>query len=148
MKIFSYLGKNTDEINILQLIFISIFFIKGENMLLNWYEEITAIDPDMKFRSAGGWLKTIEELDKSVSNGYSLVGDFVKSGDFEEEYSDGLYLDCNKEEGKRKKPQQDYRLFRLENGKLRLLDMVIDGKQNWACDFWDTIEEEIGVDLY
>lgn len=113
-------------------------------MLLNWYKEITAIDPDIKFRSAGGWLKTIEKLDKNVTNGYSLVGDFVKSGDFEEEYSEGLYLDCNKE-GKKTKPQQDYRLFRFENGKIRLLDMVIDGKQEWACDLWDAVEDEIGI---
>ena len=54
------------------------------NMIINWQEEITRIDPDMKFRSEGGWLKTVEKLDKSVKNGYSLVGDFVKAGDFEE----------------------------------------------------------------
>lgn len=47
-------------------------------MILNWQKEITNIDPGMKFRSEGGWLKTIEKLDKSVSNGYSLVGDFCK----------------------------------------------------------------------
>jgi len=114
-------------------------------MLLNWYEELRTIDPDIKFRSSGGWLKTIEQLDKSVSNGYSLVGDFVKSGDFEEEYPDGLYLDCNKEQGKKKKAQNDYRLFRLYNGELRLLDMIIDGDNSWACEFWDTIEEEFGI---
>ena len=66
-------------------------------MIINWQEEITRIDPDMKFRSEGGWLKTVEKLDKSVKNGYSLVGDFVKAGDFEEEYDEGIYLDCNKE---------------------------------------------------
>lgn len=117
-------------------------------MILNWQKEITTIDPDMKFRSEGGWLKTIEKLDKNVSNGYSLVGDFVKSGDFEEDYTDGLYLDCNKEQGKKKKPQSDYRLFRLANGELRLLDMVIAGEGSWACEFWDTIDEELGTDLY
>ena len=47
------------------------------NMIINWQEEITKIDPDIKFRAHGGWLKTVEELDKSVTNGYSLVGDFV-----------------------------------------------------------------------
>ena len=57
-------------------------------MIINWHDEIKKIDPDIKFRANGGWLKTIEELDKSVTNGYSLVGDFVKSGDFEEEYSE------------------------------------------------------------
>ena len=99
------------------------------NMIINWQEEITKIDPDIKFRAHGGWLKTVEELDKSVTNGYSLVGDFVKAGDFEEEYSEGLYLDCNKE-GTAKKPQQDYRLFRFRDGKVRLLDMVIDGSMH------------------
>ena len=111
------------------------------NMIINWQEEITKIDPDIKFRAHGGWLKTVEELDKSVTNGYSLVGDFVKAGDFEEEYSEGLYLDCNKE-GTAKKPQQDYRLFRFRDGKVRLLDMVIDGSQGWACELWDAVEDE------
>lgn len=67
-------------------------------MIINWQKEITKIDPDIKFRAQGGWLKTVEELDKSVSNGYSLEGDFVKAGNFEAEYSDGLYLDCNRKE--------------------------------------------------
>ena len=111
-------------------------------MILNWKEEMTKIDPDMKFRAQGGWFKTITKLDKTVKNGYSLVGDFVQAGDFEEEYSDGLYLDCNKE-GSAKKAQQDYRLFRFRDGKVRLLDMVIDGKQGWAVDLWDTVEDEL-----
>ncbi|MDR2544633.1 MAG: hypothetical protein LBD03_03660 [Methanobrevibacter sp.] len=110
-------------------------------MMLNWEKEIKNIDPDIKFRVNGGWLKTIEKLDKTVKNGYSLIGDFLKSGDFDVEYSDGLYLDCNKE-GK-KKSQQDFRLFRLKDGKLRLLDMIIDGDPSWAVEFWDTIEEEL-----
>ena len=111
-------------------------------MILNWKEEMTKIDPDMKFRAQGGWLKTVIKLDKTVKNGYSLVGDFVQAGDFEEEYSDGLYLDCNKE-GSAKKAQQDYRLFRFRDGKVRLLDMVIDGKQGWAVDLWDAVEDEL-----
>ncbi|WP_432645359.1 hypothetical protein [Methanobrevibacter sp.] len=111
-------------------------------MILNWQEEITKIDPDMKFRSEGGWLKTVEELDKSVKNGYSLVGDFVKAGNFEEEYDEGIYLDCNKEKIGRK-TQQDYRLFRFRDGKVRLLDMVIDGGSSWAVDLWDAVEDEL-----
>lgn len=85
--------------------------------------------------------RVVEKLDKSVKNGYSLVGDFVKSGDFEVEYSEGLYLDCNKE-GTKSKPQQDYRLFRFKDGKVRLLDMVINGKQNWAPILWAAVEDE------
>lgn len=111
-------------------------------MILNWKDEITKIDPDIKFRAHGGWLKTVKKLDKSVSNGYSLVGDFVHAGDFEEEYCEGLYLDCNKE-GNSKKPQQDYRLFRFRDGKVRLLDMVIDGTKGWAPELWEAVEDEI-----
>ncbi len=111
-------------------------------MILNWKEKITEIDPEIKFRNQGGWLKTVEELDKSVTNGYSLVGDFVKSGDFENEYPDGLYLDCNKE-GSSKKPQIDYRLFKFENEKVRLLDLVIDAQRNWALELWDAVEEKL-----
>ncbi|RPF51877.1 hypothetical protein EDC42_1219 [Methanobrevibacter gottschalkii DSM 11977] len=112
------------------------------NMIINWQEEITRIDPEMKFRAEGGWLKTIEKLDKSVKNGYSLVGDFVKAGDFEENYDEGIYLDCNKEKTGRK-TQQDYRLFRFRDGKVRLLDMVIDGENGWAVDLWDAVEDEL-----
>ncbi|KZX09931.1 hypothetical protein [Methanobrevibacter oralis] len=111
-------------------------------MKLNWQKEITKIDPDINFRSQGGWLKTVEKLDKSVRNGYSLVGDFVKSGDFEENYDEGIYLDCNKE-GSEKKPQQDYRIFRFKDGKIRLLDMVINAKQSWAPELWEAIEDEV-----
>ena len=93
-------------------------------MIVNWKKEMTNIDPDIKFRAQGGWLKTVDQLDKSVKNGYSLVGEFVQAGDFDEEYSEGIYLDCNKE-GSAKKPQLDYRLFRFKDGKVRLLDMVI-----------------------
>lgn len=110
-------------------------------MIVNWQKEITRIDPDIKFRAQGGWLKTVDKLDKSVKNGYSLVGDFVEAGDFEHEYDEGIYLDCNKE-GTAKKTQQDYRLFRFRDGKVRLLDMVIDGKQGWAVDLWDALEDE------
>lgn len=111
-------------------------------MILNWKEEITNIDPDIRFRANGGWLKTVEELDKSVTNGFSLVGDFIEAGDFEGEYSEGIYLDCNIE-GSAKKPQKDYRLFRFRDGKVRLLDLVIDAQNGWAQVFWDAVEDEI-----
>ena len=112
-------------------------------MLLNWCEEITNIDPSINFRATGGWLKTVTGLDKSVLNGFSLVGEFVKSGDYKSEYSDGLYLDCNKE-GKKSNPKQDFRLLRLKNGKLTLIDQVYDAKKNWAVEFW---AEEIDPSL-
>ena len=112
------------------------------NMLLNWCEEITNIDPSINFRAIGGWVKTVTGLDKSVLNGFSLVGEFVKAGDYKTEFSDGLYLDCNKE-GQKSNPKQDFRLFRLKNGKLTLIDQVYNGKKNWAVELWDSVSEEI-----
>ena len=56
-------------------------------MLLNWCEEITNIDPSINFRAIGGWVKTVTGLDKSVLNGFSLVGEFVKAGDYKTELS-------------------------------------------------------------
>ncbi|MDD2644290.1 MAG: hypothetical protein PHC65_06375 [Methanobacteriaceae archaeon] len=113
-------------------------------MILNWCEEITELDPSIDFRRCGGWLKTVEGLDKSVMNGYSITGDFVKAGDYKEEMKNGLYLDCNKE-GRKSKPKQDIRLIRLHDGKLTLVDQVYDGKKNWAVDLWDSIGEELNA---
>ena len=35
------------------------------------------------------------------------------------------------------------RVVRFKDGKIRLLDLVIDAEKSWAQEFWDTIEEEI-----
>ena len=113
-------------------------------MILNWKEILLEIDPSMKYRQQGGWLKTITELDKTVNNGFSIVGDFVENGNYPVEYHEGLYLDCNKE-GTSKKPQTDYRLFRINSDGVRLLDMVIDADKTWATLLWDAIEEEPGI---
>ena len=110
-------------------------------MLLNWSEEITELDPSISYRSVGGWLKTVTGIDKTVTNGYSIEGEFVKAGDYKEEIANGLYLDCNKE-GKKSKPKQDFRLIRVRDGKLTLIEAVYDGKKNWAVEFWDSISEE------
>lgn len=110
-------------------------------MLLNWSEEITDLDPSINYRHVGGWLKTVTGIDKSVTNGYSIEGEFVKVSNYKEEIENGLYLDCNKE-GKKSKPKQDYRLIRVHDGKLTLIEVVYDGKKNWALEFWDCISEE------
>lgn len=111
-------------------------------MMLNWCRELTNLDPSINFRSTGGWLKNVSGLDKSVTNGYSIEGNFIKAGDYTEELPNGLYLDCNKE-GKKSKPKSDYRLIRVNAGSLTLIDAVFDGKKNWAVDLWDSIAEEL-----
>ncbi len=84
----------------------------------------------------------VKGIDKSCTNGYSIEGDFIKNGDYKEEIPNGLYLDCNKE-GKKSKPKSDYRLIRVSDGSLKLIDVVYDGKKNWAVDLWDSISEEL-----
>lgn len=75
----------------------------------------------MKYMS--GWLKTVDGLDKTRNNGYSIVGDFVKAGDFKQNYNPGLYLDCSKE-GSRKNQKWNYHLFRVDEDGFHLLQTV------------------------
>ena len=46
-----------------------------------------------------------------------------------------------KEVPKNPKRTTDYSVFK--DGKVRLLDMVIDGSQGWATELWDAIEDEV-----
>ena len=92
-------------------------------------------------RYNGGWAKTVKGLDKSRTNGYSILGDFVDI-DAPQYWKDGtIILDCDIN-GSRKHPEKTYRLFRYENGKLSLLSQVGDTK-DWAVKLWPIIEKEI-----
>jgi len=90
-------------------------------------------------RYNGGWAKTVKGLDKSRTNGYSILGDFVDI-DAPQYWKDGtIILDCDIH-GSRKHPEKTYRLFRYENGKLSLLTEESDTK-DWAVRMWPLIEE-------
>ena len=92
-------------------------------------------------RYNGGWAKTVKGLDKSRTNGYSILGDFVDI-DAPQYWKDGtIILDCDIH-GSRKHPEKTYRLFRYENGKLSLLSQVGDTK-DWAVKLWPIIEGDI-----
>ena len=92
-------------------------------------------------RYNGGWAKTVKGLDKSRTNGYSILGDFVDI-DASQYWKDGtIILDCDIH-GSRKHPEKTYRLFRYENGKLSLLSQVGDTK-DWAVKLWPIIEGDI-----
>ena len=106
----------------------------------NFREETKDIETVSRYN--GGWLKTVKGLDKSKNNGYSIVGGFVKAGDFKENYDTGLYMDCSKD-GSRKNQIWNYHLFRLDEDGFHLLQTVEDGGRNWAVEFWEKIEEEL-----
>ena len=110
-------------------------------MILNYMKETEAIETVDRYN--GGWLKRVTGLDKSVNNGYSIVGDFVEAGNYKSNYEEGLYLDCSKE-GSRKNQVWNYHLFRFseENG-VELLQTLEDAGRTWAVSFWETIEKEL-----
>ena len=94
-------------------------------------------------RYNGGWAKTVRGLDKSKTNGYSILGDFVDI-DAPQYWKDGtIILDCDIH-GSRKHPKKPYRLFRYENGKLSLLAQEGDTK-DWAVRLWPAIEEALDI---
>jgi len=107
--------------------------------------ELSAATGDEVTRYNGGWTKSVTGLDKSVANGYSIKGDFMRKGT--DIYTvGGVYLDCDIG-GSRKNLRRDFRLFRvLEDG----VDVLADdtsGSRDWAVGFWDAIEEELSVEV-
>jgi hypothetical protein len=97
-------------------------------------------------RYNGGWIKTIEQIDKSKTNGYSLVGEFCKSG--LQWMSPGVYLDCSIG-GSRKYHRRIYTVFALrEDGSVVAYnDDTIDvgGRGgDWAVRLWPVIERALG----
>ena len=113
-------------------------------VLRQMYMETLGEDRDSTVtRYNGGWAKTVKGLDKSRTNGYSILGDFVDI-DAPQYWKDGtLILDCDIH-GSRKHPEKTYRLFRYENGKLSLLSQVGDAK-DWAVKLWPIIEEALDL---
>ena len=85
-----------------------------------------------------GWAKKVTGLDKSVSNGYSIKGDFVNKSKGELKYMDGVYLDCSKPKG-----QKNYHIFKVEDGEAIVLQALEDADRTWATQLWDTIDSAL-----
>ena len=111
-------------------------------VLRQMYMETLGEDRDSTVtRYHGGWAKTVKGLDKSKTNGYSILGDFVDI-DALQYWKDGtIILDCDIH-GSRKHPEKTYRLFKYQDGKLSLLSQVGDTK-DWAVKLWPIIEEAL-----
>ena len=96
-------------------------------------------------RYNGGWIKTVERIDKSKTNGYSLVGEFCKSG--LQWMSPGVYLDCSIG-GSRKYQRNVYTVFALrEDGSVVAYNddtIVEEGRGgDWAVRLWPVIERAL-----
>jgi len=90
-------------------------------------------------RYNGGWCKSVTGLDKSKTNGYSIVGDFMSKRN--EWYVVGnLYLDCGIG-GSRKNQQKYYTLFTVNENANVIVIKEIDDTPSWATNLWDSIEK-------
>lgn len=88
-------------------------------------------------RYNGGWVKHIIGLDKTKTNGFSLLGRFLNAG--LQWLDPGLYLDCSVA-GSRRHLEKRYTLFRLfETGEIKVLERQGDVK-DWAIRLWPAIE--------
>jgi len=99
-------------------------------------------DDDKITRYNGGWTKVITGIDKTKTNGYSLLGDFVNTGVANKKsyWKKGtVFIDCDIG-GSRKHQRKKYRLFYLnKDGEMELV--ATDNTPDYAVNFWDKIEE-------
>lgn len=91
-------------------------------------------------RYNGGWYKRIDGLDRTKTNGYSLLGEFVRLPTYF--FPGDLLLDCSIG-GSRKHHEKWYNLLRVnEDGTLTHLKTVHHSKE-WAINLWEVIEENL-----
>lgn len=91
-------------------------------------------------RYNGGWIKSVIGLDKSKTDGYSIIGDFIDSKITW--VKPGLYID-NSIGGSRKNTQSVKTLFRLNSdGSSELIYTAPCNSRNWAVMMWDYIIKE------
>ena len=105
---------------------------------INVFDQINTQVKDKLNRHNGGWTKTITGLDKTHTNGYSIIGEFV-NGDTNRlrNWHDGLYLDCDIR-GSRKRHDKYYTLYKIEDN---AVEVVAETKGNdWAINLWQPIE--------
>lgn len=99
-------------------------------------------DPSRHFeRYNGGWTKSVIGLNKEVTNGFSILGDFMPKDKKEWYHVNRLYLDCGIG-GSRKNQTKYYSLFMvLADGSY---DVIAESKGNdWATDLWDAIDNNL-----
>lgn len=93
-------------------------------------------------RYNGGWIKKIDQIDKSVTTGYSLVGPFVKDG--LQWVTPGVYLDCSID-GSRRKPRRYYTVFIIRpDGSAEVVGEAGDTR-DWAVTLWPVVEKAFAM---
>ncbi|NJK39722.1 MAG: hypothetical protein HC825_11845 [Oscillatoriales cyanobacterium RM1_1_9] len=89
----------------------------------------------------GNWCKWVEGIDKALTDGYSILGNFVNQIDQPSYQKPGLYLYCEKSKQKRGISQRLYTLFVLKpDGSVQVLDEFKSASKDWAVQLWPTID--------
>lgn len=112
----------------------------SEKIMVNLHEQLkeAGAGGSELFHYNGGWIKTITALDKTKDDGFSLVGEFVRSEERLAYQDAGLYVDCSIE-GSRNRHSKVYTLFDLtREGVVRKIATVY-GK-DWAVKLWPDVE--------
>lgn len=94
-------------------------------------------------RARGGWCKKVTGVDRTQKGGYSILGEFIKLGNFDTYLPNGLYLDVSKSGRGKEKPDITYHLFRATERSITLIKTLENPENNWEYQFWDVIEEEL-----
>jgi len=105
-------------------------------MIINWKE--TIYDENGYNFYNGGWVKRVDSVDTSKSNGYAFEGDFVqnaKSG--LTECSDGFYIICSME-GSRKNQSKKVAAYEIAGEKLNKVIDWVSGN-DWALQIRDRV---------
>jgi hypothetical protein len=88
-------------------------------------------------RYNGGWIRRVDSLDLSFTDGRSIVG---KRCENKKEWNrPGLYIDCSID-GSRQNQIMHHTLFELKtDGNVSEIVMIYDS-DDWAVELWDLIE--------
>ena len=101
--------------------------------------KISQLTLDRRFKS---WVKWVDSVDTSKTNGYAFVGDFVKDGTIEIEVGQPRLLLAQATSGSMKYNSAYYQIVKLnEDGSLTALD-ISDNDQNlgWALRIRDSVK--------
>ena len=89
----------------------------------------------------GNWCKWVEGIDKTQTDGYSILGEFVSQVDQSAYQKPGLYLYCEKKKQKKGISERLYTLFALEpDGQVQVVNEFKTASKDWAVQLWPEIE--------
>ena len=109
----------------------------------NLRSELFAIAREQGYSADGrfnNWAKSIDSVDTSKANGYSLIGEFVPSGTVEIEIKPRVYLTATAK-GSRANHVTTYLVIAMDaDGNLTATDIVTtDGTRGWALRIRDQV---------